>query len=208
MFSTLRRESQDWDYKSFLKEYDNFNWVSEDTVSFFPNASISNGRYVMIEGDENIKDVNSIHPFTLRKFLEFHFSGYTELKKLRDGKCMLRTGTAAQAKKLSGNVIDMYDLGKVQINCMNNMNQVRGVIVAKELLHLTEDQIKEALFTNKLKYVVLNGNLMDQWLKLQSKKKTLDKSELPKEVKIVNFIYHPRLYIPGPLESDFIKILS
>lgn len=201
MFSILEKEPLKLDYKSLLKEYDNMNWVSPETISFFPNTKASAGKYVIIEGDENIKDINSIHPFMLKKFLESNFPGFTELKKLKDGKCMFKTGTMAQANKFSGDLIDMYDVGKVRVNCMNNMNEVRGVIIGKELMHLTEDQIKEAVLPLKVTEVrrikrQLNGSLIESPVHVI----TFDQSELPKEIKIVNFVYHPRLYIPSPYQ--------
>lgn len=201
MFSQHEKKSLKWDYKSLLKEYDDMNWVSPETISFFPNTSTSTGKYVIIEGEENLKDINSIHPFMLKKFLESNFPGFTELKKLKNGKCMFKTGTMAQANKFSGSLIDMYDLGKVRVNSMKNLNEVRGVIIGKELMHLTEDQIKQALVPHKVIEVrrikrQLNGVLAESPVHVI----TFDQSDLPKEVKIVNFVYHPRLYIPSPYQ--------
>lgn len=116
-------ESQTGDFLEFLKKIENSNWVSHPDVSFFPAAKNTEGKYIIIESEDNEKfSVNNIHPFTLQKFLEINFPGFTDLSKLGNGNVMLKTKTAAQADKFIDKVIDLYDHGKVRVNNVNQGN--------------------------------------------------------------------------------------
>lgn len=84
--------------------------VSSNTEpSFFSQDKNNEGKYIIIENEENTFDVNSIHPFVLQKFLESNFSGYTDLRKLNAGKVMLKTRTNAQADKYLGKELELYE---------------------------------------------------------------------------------------------------
>lgn len=114
---------------------------------------------------------------------------------------MLKTKTTAQADKFIDKVVDLYDNDKVRVNNVKNMNEIKGIIFGKELTHLTEEELKRALEPYKVSNIrQLTRRLNDKTIPIGAYVLTFDRNELPKDIKIVNFIYHPRPYYSGPFQ--------
>lgn len=187
----------------FLKEVEHLNWVSQDSnISFFDISKKTDGKYIIIESEtEQPFDVNAVHPFTLSKFLVYNFPGYADLNKLRDGKIMLRTRTSKQADQVIGKLLDFYDYGKVKISGVKNLNEVKAVISGKELTHLTDEELLQVLKQHRVTNVrrltrTEDGKTFQTGVIIL----TFELQEIPKELKIVNFLYYPRTYYPGPFQ--------
>lgn len=191
-----------WEFFETLKRYESFDWDDPNTSSFFPIAeSNPNGRYLIIKSQSKDFDLDTVHPFKLRKFLENQFPGYSELVKLRQGGFMLKTKTSKQALDAIQSLDEIPEHGKISVSSVKNLNEVRGVIFGKELLYLTDEELKAAM----AEYNVVSIRRMKRTVNGRSDFSgtfviAFDINTLPKNIKVINFSYNVRPFIPGPFQ--------
>lgn len=191
-----------WEYFETLRRYDGFDWDNPNTVSFFVDETTNpDGRYVMIKSQSKEFDLDGVHPYKLQKFLERYFPGYVELVKLRQGGLMLKTKTAKQALDAIKSLDEIPDHGKISVSSVKNLNEVRGVIYGKELLCLTDEELKAAMSEyNVVSIRRMNRTVNGESISSGSFVLTFDLKTLPKDIKVVNFSYRVRAFVPGPYQ--------
>lgn len=187
------------DFIDVLRGLENHKWTSDTGMSFFPD--VSKGKHLIIEGLGF--ELRSINPLDLENFMNKHFPGHTQLKKMRKGGVTFKTRDDVQAKKALNTPEVLNEVGQVKVTSIRNMNESQGVITGKEFNFLSDEQ----LLTETKKYGVTEVRRIK---KTENGREiltgtiilTFDSNKMPREMKIYSFIYYPREYYPNPFQCN------
>lgn len=115
------------------------NGILLDTTKVLKNKT-PGPKYMKIERKGNSEDMAKVSPFLIHKFLQ-NVCGEVQSSKLTQaGYVLVETKNEEQARKLI-QVTQMSNEIKVNISENERLNQSKGVIFAKDLLCVSEEEI-------------------------------------------------------------------
>lgn len=152
-------------------------------------------RFLIIKKVEG--DFFKTSPFAIQKALSGLVGDLKQIKKIRNG-LLVETVSKAQSNRLQ-QIKTFLDL-PVTVESHNTLNTCKGVIVCKDLLNCSEEEIVEELRSigviavRRIK-TRMNGNLQDT----PSHILTFNTSKLPTHIKVAYHYLSVRQFIPAPL---------
>lgn len=156
-------------------------------------------RYLVLSRNESNKDktMEMVSPFLIEKVIQINVGKNAEIKKLRNGTCLIKVDSIKKSNKLC-KLTQLTNEIKVKCEEHPRLNNCKGVIYCPDLKYVEDQEIKENIKGVKdVKRIqkTINGQVNKTNLFIL----TFDTPVLPKEIKVAYMNIKVRPFIPQPL---------
>lgn len=147
-------------------------------------------KYLIISSDDPQKQLKTVSPFVIKKWINANCDAVEEISRLRDGNILVLTKNARQTQVLL-KLKTVAGLCKVKVELHKTLNICKGVIYCKDWFMLSDDEIKKELEDQKV-------------VKVENIKREKDGKRIASPLFIISFNAYN---LPTQLDTGFYKVL-